>query len=657
MPRAFKFLSCAALTALMVNLAFNAGAQAIESDSSAAAIQVGGNGTFEANLVTANDSRRGLSDFAIELNFRTPNLDGNRFDLEIKGENKTAVSTTAVSPGNPILHVSYEAQTGWRVATGTQGATTTWQPISGLATVAGGGWYRFRLTGRNWGESNAYYNLQLSDPHNLQLAGSHDLQLAGAHNLQLSSPSDPQPTGAGENGLDDQAFTSAATNLAWFAGSSSPGPLAQQLTVGNGMSGDKKLEITGVKITPIFAYHGPVVSGVNTRTLYGKVMCGYQGWFSAPGDGSPEHGWRHWTKDEGPLTDGNAKIDLWPDVSELNPSDRFPTGFKMPDGSQATVFSSYDRPTVLKHFEWMQDYGIDGVFVQRFANGLDNPVSLAHCDTVLASCREGANLHGRAYAVMYDLSGLPAGHIDDVINDWRALRSKMVITEDPAYLNHHGKPVVAIWGIGFNDHRAYTLAECRRLIEFLKNDPEAGGCTVMLGVPANWRELRGDAVDDPELLKVIALADIVSPWTVGRYIDPSGAARYAEDELKPDQAWCHERNIDYMPVVFPGFSWHNMKGGPSNQIPRLHGQFLWSQFRGAKNANVSMLYVAMFDEVDEGTAIFKCVNNVPVGEKSKFVTFEGLPSDFYLRMVGDGTKLIHGETLLGSKLNSRMHLE
>lgn len=638
MPRAFQFLSCAVLTALMVTLALKAGA--IEPDSSAAGSQAGGNGTFEANLVTGDDSRRGLSDFAIELNFRTSNPYGDRFDLEIKGEKKTAASATTASSGNPILLLSYETQTGWRVATSIEGATT-WQPISGLAPVVAGGWYRFRLTGRNWGESNAYYNLQL----------------AGPHNLQPSSLSDPQPMGVSENGQDDQAFTSAATNLAWFADPNSSGELAKQLTVGNGMGGDKKLEFTGVKITPIFAYHGPVVSGVDTRTLYGKVMCGYQGWFSAPGDGSPEHGWRHWTKDEGPLTDGNAKIDLWPDVSELNPSDRFPTGFKMPDGSQATVFSSYDRTTVLKHFEWMQDYGIDGVFVQRFANGLENPVSLAHCDTVLASCREGANLHGRAYAVMYDLSGLPAGHIDDVINDWRALRSKMVITEDPAYLNHHGKPVVAIWGIGFNDHRAYTLAECRRLIEFLKNDPEAGGCTVMLGVPANWRELRGDAVDDPELLKVIALADIVSPWTVGRYIDPAEAARYAEDELKPDQAWCHERNIDYMPVVFPGFSWHNMKGGPSNQIPRLHGQFLWSQFHGAKNANVSMLYVAMFDEVDEGTAIFKCVNNVPVGEKSKFVTFEGLPSDFYLRMVGDGTKLIHGETLSGSKLSNRTHLE
>jgi len=52
--------------------------------------------------------------------------------------------------------------------------------------------------------------------------------------------------------------------------------------------------------------------------------------------------------------------------------------------------------------------------------------------------------------------------------------------------------------------------------------------------------------------------------------------------------------------------------------------------------------VAMFDEVDEGTAIFKCVNEVPVGQASKFLGFEGLPSDFYLKLVGAGTKLMQG---------------
>jgi hypothetical protein len=346
---------------------------------------------------------------------------------------------------------------------------------------------------------------------------------------------------------------------------------------------------------------------------------------------------------------------LWPDVSELDANQRFPTGFKMADGSPAEVFSSYEKPTVLKHFEWMQDYGIDGVFVQRFANGLRNPPSLEHCNTVLANCREGANLHGRAYAVMYDLSGLPSGHVDDVINDWRTLRSEMVITEDPAYLNHRGKPVVAIWGIGFNDHRNYTLAECRRLIDFFKNDPEAGGCTVMVGVPAHWRELNGDAVNDPALLDVLAMADIISPWTVGRYSNPDGSAKYVENILKPDMAWCRQRGIDCLPVVFPGFSWHNMNGGPSGQIPRLSGQFLWSQFCEAKQARASMIYVAMFDEVDEGTAIFKCVNDVPIGQKSKFVTFEGLPSDYYLKLVGKGTKLIHDENLLEKKLSFSQH--
>jgi hypothetical protein len=407
---------------------------------------------------------------------------------------------------------------------------------------------------------------------------------------------------------------------------------------------DKSSEIgSAEEYTKIGSYQGSTVKGVDTKTLSGKVMCGYQGWFGAPGDGSSDHGWRHWTKSHGPLADGNAKVDLWPDMSELLPGERFQTGFQMADGHPAEVFSSFQKPTVLRHFQWMQNYGIDGVFVQRFAHGLRNQPTLEHNNTVLANCREGANLYGRTYAVMYDLSGLPAGHIDEVINDWRALRKQMTLTKDPAYLYHHGKPVVAVWGIGFNDHRAYTLDECRRLVEFLKNDPEAGGCTVMLGVPAHWRELNDDAVSDPQLLDVIGMADIVSPWTVGRYSNPDGAKKYAENLLKPDQAWCRSRQIDYLPVVFPGFSWHNMNDGPFDQIPRLGGQFLWSQFYEAKRANASMVYVAMFDEVDEGTAIFKCANEVPAGKKSRFVTFEGLPNDFYLKMVGKGAKLIRGE--------------
>ena len=101
---------------------------------------------------------------------------------------------------------------------------------------------------------------------------------------------------------------------------------------------------------------------------------------------------------------------------------------------------------------------------------------------------------------------------------------------------------------------------------------------------------------------------------------------------------------DFLPVAFPGFSWHNMKPDSKlDMIPRLGGKFLWTQYVNAKRAGATMIYQAMFDEVDEGTAIFKCTSDVPVG-KSKFVTYEGLPSDHYLKLVGAATKMLRGET-------------
>ncbi len=379
-------------------------------------------------------------------------------------------------------------------------------------------------------------------------------------------------------------------------------------------------------------------ASVDTGTLNGKVMCGYQGWFNCEGDGA-ERGWVHWTKRRGTLGPDNAKVDLWPDVSELGADERFPTGFTNAAGRRAEAFSSFKQPTVLRHFEWMREHGIDGVFVQRFIVDVQSPKGLRHNNTVLNHCREGAKQSGRALVVMYDLSGLGSNRMSQVMEDWRRLRADMRVTEDAAYLKHGGKPLVAVWGVGFNDKRKYTLAECRQLVEFLKKD----GCAVMLGVPTYWRELKNDSLKDPALHEIIKLADVVSPWTVGRYKTQAEVARHEEKLLKPDIAWCAEAKLDYLPVVFPGFSWHNMHGGALDFIPRRKGEFLWSQFTAAKRAGARMLYVAMFDEVDEGTAIFKCTNEAPVDDKSKFVTYEGLPSDFYLRLTGAGGKLLRGE--------------
>ena len=69
------------------------------------------------------------------------------------------------------------------------------------------------------------------------------------------------------------------------------------------------------------------------------------------------------------------------------------------------MYSDWNAKTVLRHFKWMKDYGIDGVFVQRFASEVIVPGGFQQFNKVLASCREGANPYGRTYAVMYDLSG------------------------------------------------------------------------------------------------------------------------------------------------------------------------------------------------------------------------------------------------------------
>lgn len=401
------------------------------------------------------------------------------------------------------------------------------------------------------------------------------------------------------------------------------------------MTHDQVIEKT---MTP---YTGPSERGVDVSTLTGKVMCGYQGWFGAEGDGLGR-GWYHWAGG-GEFRPGRCKIDLWPDLSELDPDERYATAFRHADGRPAQVFSSFNAKTVLRHFRWMRQYGIDGVFVQRFATEVFHDKGLRQFNVVLQNCREGANRSGRAYAVMYDLSGVGAGQMTRVMDDWRLLVDRMQVTRDKAYLRHAGKPVVAVWGVGFSDNRKYTLADCAALVEFLKQDPKYGGCTVMLGVPTYWRTLTRDTVADPALHDVIRKADIVSPWTVGRFGTPDDARRYVTTTVVGDVAWCRDQGKAFLPVVFPGFSWHNMNAkSPSDQIPRRGGEFLWSQYVALKQAGATMVYQAMFDEVDEGTAIFKCTNDPPVGD-SKFITYEGLPSDFYLRLVGAAGRMVRGE--------------
>ncbi len=386
------------------------------------------------------------------------------------------------------------------------------------------------------------------------------------------------------------------------------------------------------------AHASPGVAEVDPGTLTGKVMCGYQGWFNATGDGAGR-GYHHWSRSgkRKPCPD-TITFDLWPDLSEFPEEERFPTEFQHADGSTAEVFSSFLEPTVHRHFEWMRDYGIHGVFLQRFIHTLDQPQHKRHNDTVLAHVRGGAEKTGRVFAMMYDTSGLGSGQSQRLLDDWRELVTETRITESPRYLNHKGRPLLAIWGCGFRDDKNRpSLDDWEEILTALRTDPTLGNPAVMLGVPTFWRELRRDSLEESRLHEILAMADVISPWTVGRYRDPGEARRHAAEIATADIAWCEEHNLDYLPVAFPGFSWHHLqkrhgRDQPVNSIPRRRGEFLQSQIDAYLDAGAEMLYVAMFDEVDEGTAIFKCTNHPPVD--APFATFEGLPSDHYLKLTG-----------------------
>ena len=178
--------------------------------------------------------------------------------------------------------------------------------------------------------------------------------------------------------------------------------------------------------------------------------------------------------------------------------------------------------------------------------------------------------------------------------------------------------------------------------------------TLVGGVPEHWRTLDGDSRRNAAWARVYRSFDVLSPWTVGRFSDDAGADAYRAT-LAADLAAATAAGKRYMPVVFPGFSWHNLKGGASNQIPRRAGAFYWRQVWNAVGAGATMLKTAMFDEVDEGTAMFKLAPTaakLPTGASLVPLDVDGraLPSDFYLRVGGAATALLRGDLPISSTL-------
>jgi hypothetical protein len=386
-------------------------------------------------------------------------------------------------------------------------------------------------------------------------------------------------------------------------------------------------------------------------TLRGIHVAGYQGWFACPGDGAEGVGWGHWFRGGSDPRDPNSlAVDLWPDTSELDADERCPTAFHLPSGAPAFLFSDQNPKTVARHFAWMKEYGIDCAAIQRFVTGLARADLKQNFDTVLGNAQAGAEASRRGFFVMYDISGMHGeAALHAIEQDWPHLTADLHLTDSPAYLFHRGKPVVAVWGLGFKD-RDISADQAAAIISYFRT--ASVPATVLGGVPASWRNLGNDGQypdsrTEPEWAAVYRSLDVISPWAVGRFSDDKGADDFARLRLVPDVAETRRLGIEYMPVVFPGFSWAHGAGrvskSPLNATPRRCGALYQRQIDNAIKVGVQTLYTAMFDEINEGTAIFKLVNNPsqePVGTDLFALDADGCgsaSSDMYLRLAGRAT--------------------
>lgn len=378
---------------------------------------------------------------------------------------------------------------------------------------------------------------------------------------------------------------------------------------------------------------------VNPAGIAGKVMVGYQGWFRCPGD-AWNWGWVHWSRDRARIAADTLTFEMWPDMREYRRRYAAP-GFTHPDGKQAELFSSEDYQTVRLHFDWMRAHDIDGAWLQRFVVGLPGgPLEFQHAsfERVAANVGRAAAGTGRVWAIAYDIAAMPPDRTFDVLTrDWRR-QVEAGVTRHSMYLHERGLPVVLIWGFyRNNEHNRMTPELANRLIDFFK----ASGPTrayLIGGGDWSWRRH-----DDQAWQAFIRRFDAYCIWNIGNYsLDEQNVKHPSTQMWEGDRAELDRAGVRWIPTVYPGFGWDNLTRQPpgSSTIERRKGEFYWEQFARLAQMKQDTVYVAMFDEVDEGTAIFKVSDTPPV--QGHFDTLEGMPSDWYLRLTREGIRMLRG---------------
>ena len=381
---------------------------------------------------------------------------------------------------------------------------------------------------------------------------------------------------------------------------------------------------------------------VDSTTLKGKVMFEYRGGYGCPADEAGLSGWVGWFEGGSAGTE-HAAVTYLPEVSDLADSELCHTDMTELGGDRVRLFSSANRPTVDRHFEWMASHGLDGVFLRRAPGDPEDGAAARFRDRVAGNVRAGAEAHGRVFAIIYDLSRAAS---ESVVGDWAYVVEVLGLAASDLYLHHDGHPVLGVDASGL----AHDPAGPTRLLELaVKLRRESAGTqefSLFAVVPAHWQSLEGGWWGD--LLQAV---EHVSPWSVGEPGSQDGGAGLAILTSGAEEAAA--AGVGYVPVVWPGLSG---AGGPVlNAVPRDGGAFYWRQVYEAVSAGPDALYVVSFDGMDDGTAMLRLVPRIgglPVGGGFLSLDVDGydLPSDWFLRLGGESGRLLRREIPLSPAL-------
>lgn len=384
-------------------------------------------------------------------------------------------------------------------------------------------------------------------------------------------------------------------------------------------------------------------SSAFSSTLKGKVLYGYQAWFGTVSN------YTHWSFQESGPVNSTSQFDFYPDTTQYPAECLFDSGFHYANGTTLKLYTAACEGVIATHFRWMNEAGIDGVIVQRFVVNRVHPAFT----TILNLVRKYCEMYNKVFMVEYDLSDLSTDDVNNltaiVAQDWDDVIKP--VTTSSAYLHEGGKPAFMVFGEGIRTN--ISPQQCQTLNTQLKSF----GTHLILA--PNWPWYRAYQADttDP-YAPAYNQADTISPWAVGSYAYGNDYTNQHQTRKAAQDPILAANNQTYAPVIWPGFSWHNLMYNGNNPpvqsnydlYPRYNGDFFVQQINTVLADNSTyFIMIAMFDEVNEGTACAPTLKTADLPVDGTFVGSDsgGDPgSMFYLNSGG----------ALGRSLKSKLNL-